>query len=77
METVTSLYSLVTAYENSSHSVTIKIQIVFCVLGESLSCKFHFLLELGILTVETELNVKAGGNVDPNNVLADLYQVGF
>jgi len=55
------------------HPLCVKME-VKTELGESLSCKFHFLLELGILTVETELNVKAGGNVDPNNVLADLYQ---
>ena len=49
------------------------------VSGDSVSCTFNYLLMLGIVTVETKLNLTdeklSGEALQADNILSHLYQV--
>jgi len=60
------------------HPLHVKI-IVKTELGHSLSCRFYFLLVLGIITVETQVDFKdrkKNKSLDSENILANLYEKG-
>lgn len=61
------------------HPLHVKI-VVKTELGHSLSCRFYFLLVLGIITVETQVDFKDVKKnrraLDSDNILANLYEKG-